>query len=510
MTPIKFGTDGWRAIIAHEFTVDNVARVSEGTAKWLLSPLSSDNRAKDEGWERSSGVGGEVAVVLGHDCRFGGELFAETVAKVLVRNGIKVFLAKGFVSTPMISLGTVKYKATIGIIITASHNPAGYNGFKLKGSYGGPLLPEQVGEIEKLIPEKCTTDFGSVFMSNSLINIIDLESLYCKHVQKNFDLKAIKRSKMNLAYDAMYGAGQNAMKRLMPEIIMLHCEQNPSFSGIAPEPIAKNLMEISQLIKNSSRKKGTKKIYSALATDGDADRLGFFDSKGNFVDSHHIILLLIHYLCKYKKMKGKVVVAFSVTPRLKKMCDHYGLELQVVKIGFKYICGIMIKEDVLLGGEESGGIAIKGHIPERDGIWIGLTIWEFMAKSGKSLEELIHEVYAITGSFAFERNDLHLTDEVKNRIIANCKQGKYNSFGKYKVQRMEDLDGWKYYLRKESGKGSKEKTLQAPDSELQTSDEWFMIRASGTEPVLRTYAESSNQKKAFGILNAAKKVLLEQ
>ena len=293
---------------------------------------------------------------------------------------------------------------------------------------------------------------------------------------------------MNLAYDAMYGAGQNVLRRLMPETIMLHCDHNPSFNGIAPEPIAKNLQEISLLIKNTNKKKGVKKIFSALATDGDADRLGLFDSKGNFVDSHHIILLLIHYLCKYKKMKGKVVVAFSVTPRIRKMCAHYGLELQVVKIGFKYICGIMIKEDVLLGGEESGGIAIKGHIPERDGIWIGLTLWEFMAKSGKSLEQLIEEVYAITGSFAFERNDLHLSENIKNQIVENCLKGKYSSFGKYKIERLDDLDGWKYFFNE---------------------NDWLMIRASGTEPVLRTYAESSNQKKAFDILNSAKKTLLQ-
>jgi len=468
MHKIKFGTDGWRAIIAKEFTTENVARVAEGTATWLLNNH-------------------QTSVVLGHDCRFGGELFAETVAKVLAHRGIKVFLAKGFISTPMISLGTVKYKANLGIIITASHNPPSYNGFKLKGHYGGPLLPEQVSEIEDLIPEKCSIDIDSIPFPNQLIKSVDLESLYCKHIEKHFDLKAIKKSGMTLAYDAMFGAGQNVIKRLLPETIMLHCENNPSFNGTPPEPIAKNLQEISHLIKDSQKKKGKNKIDCALATDGDADRLGLFDNKGNFIDSHHIILLLIHYLCKYKKMKGKVVVAFSVTPRVKKMCAHYGLELHVTKIGFKYICDIMIKDDVLLGGEESGGIAIKGHIPERDGIWIGLTIWEFMAKSGKSLEELIKEVYAITGSFAFERNDLHISEELKNNIVANCKQGNYSSFGKYKIQRMDDLDGWKYIF---------------------SENEWLMIRASGTEPVLRTYAESSSQKKALDILNSAKRTFL--
>jgi phosphomannomutase len=507
MTKIKFGTDGWRAIIAKEFTTENVARVAEGTARWLLANKSQIPTPI------AIGAKSQISVVLGHDCRFGGELFAETVAKVLAHHGIKVLLAKGFISTPMISLGTVKYKASLGVIITASHNPASYNGFKLKGHYGGPLLPEQVAEIENLIPEKCSVNIDEVELPDRLIQKIDLETLYCKHIEKNFDLKAIKRSKMNLAYDAMYGAGQNVMKRLMPETIMLHCENNPSFNGIAPEPIAKNLQEISLLIKNhahpnppkgrelhakSSPLRGDKRgalIDSALATDGDADRLGLFDSKGNFVDSHHIILLLIHYLCKYKKMKGKVVVAFSVSPRIRKMCEHYGLKLEVTRIGFKYICEIMIKEDILIGGEESGGIAIKGHIPERDGIWIGLTIWEFMAKSRKSLEELIKEVYAITGSFAFERNDLHLSEEIKNRIVENCTKRKYTYFGKYKVERLDDLDGWKYFFSRRDGDPNE--------------NEWLMIRASGTEPVLRTYAESSNQKKAFGILNAARKTLLE-
>lgn len=473
MHKIKFGTDGWRAIIGKEFTVENVARVAEGTAKWLLAhPQTS----------RSSN---SPVVVVGHDCRFGGALFAETTAKVLAHHGIRVKLAHGFVSTPMVSLGTLKEKANLGIIITASHNPPSYNGFKLKGPYGGPLLPEQVSEIENLIPDKPSMGADQVSIPHPLIGAINLEKMYLKQVEKNFDLKAIRRSKINLAYDAMYGAGQNIIRKILPDAHLMHCENNPSFNGTPPEPIAKNLQEISTFIKKS---KGKNKISCGLATDGDADRLGLLDSKGNFVDSHHIILLLIHYLCKYKKMNGKVCTAFSTTVKIRKMCEHYGLPLDVVKIGFKYICGIMIKEDVLLGGEESGGIAIKGHIPERDGIWMGLTLFEFMARSGKSLEELIKEVYAITGSFAFERNDLHLTEDVKNRVVENCRNGKFSSFGKYKVQRLEDLDGWKYFFNDE---------------------EWLMIRASGTEPVLRTYAESSTRKKALGILAAARKTLLD-
>lgn len=467
MTKIKFGTDGWRAIIAKDFTVENVARVTEATAKWLLKNHQNPS------------------VVVGHDCRFAGELFAETVTKVLIHHGVKVFLAKDFVSTPMVSLGTLRKNANLGIIITASHNPPAYNGFKLKGHYGGPLLPEKVEEIEQIIEDKCSIDLDNIYLKEvegKKFEYIDLEGMYCDHVEKNFDLDAIRKSGIQLGYDAMYGAGQNVIRRLLPDSTFLHCDHNPSFEGQAPEPIHKNLIEFSELIKLSGD------IDLGLATDGDADRIGLYDNEGNFVDSHHIILLLIHYLAKYKGMKGKVCTAFSTTTRINKICAHYGLPLEVVKIGFKYICGIMIKEDVLLGGEESGGIAIKGHIPERDGIWMGLVILEFMAKTGKSLKELIAEVYAITGPFAFERIDLHLKEELKNKIVEACKTNKFNSFGKYKVQRVDDLDGYKYFLN---------------------DDEWLMIRASGTEPVLRTYAESHTQAEAFAILKEAQDTLLK-
>jgi phosphomannomutase len=278
----------------------------------------------------------------------------------------------------------------------------------------------------------------------------------------------------------MYGAGQNVIRRLLPETTMLHCEYNPSFDGQAPEPIARNLKEFSEMIRIAED------IDCGLATDGDADRIGLFDSKGNFVDSHHIILLLIHYLKKYKGMDGKVCTAFSTSVKVKKLCTHYGLELETVKIGFKYIAGIMINEDVLLGGEESGGIAIKGHIPERDGIWMGLVIWEFMAKSGKGLEELIQEVYDIVGPFSFDRNDVHLPEAQKQEIIADCKARKFSAFGKYGVQRVEDLDGYKHFL---------------------SDDSWVMIRPSGTEPLLRIYAEAPSMDEVQDILKETRKVL---
>jgi len=466
MNKIKFGTDGWRAIIAKDFTVENVERVAYSTAEWLLA------NKKDP------------SIIIGHDCRFGGELFAQTVAKVLASKGVKVYLAKGFVSTPMISLGTVNLKTDLGIIITASHNPPEYNGYKLKGPYGGPLIPSMVEEIEKMIPDVSPMNSSSLSLEDLIkdnkIQYIDLETMYCEHVEAHFDLDLIRNSKLSFAYDAMYGAGQNVMRRLFPDITFLHSDYNPSFMGQAPEPIDKNLTEFKELIKLS------KNIDCGLVTDGDADRIGLYDGKGYFVDSHHIILLLIKYLYENKGMRGKVVVAFSVTPKVEKLCKHYGLEIEVVKVGFKYICEIMIHEDVLLGGEESGGIAIKGHIPERDGIWIGLILWEYMAKSGKSIDDLIQEVYDIVGAFSFERSDLHISEELKQQIISNCKNGKYESFGNNKVVKMDDTDGWKYFF--ENG-------------------DWLMIRASGTEPVLRTYAESGTKDKALAILKAFENTL---
>ena len=466
MTKIKFGTDGWRAIIAKEYTTDNVARVSIAVADWL-----------NENNENPS-------VVIGHDCRFAGELFAETATKVLASKGILVKLAKGFVSTPMVSLGVVSEKASLGVVITASHNPPSYNGYKLKGDFGGPLLPVDITAVENKIPDANSVDYNAISMQDLVaegkVIYVDLEEMYCKHAKANFDLEAIRNSDMNFAYDAMFGAGMNVVKRLLPEATLLHCDDNPGFLGTAPEPIHRNLQEFSDLMKNNA-------LDCGLATDGDADRIGLYDSKGNFVDSHHIILLLIHYMVKYKGMKGKVVTAFSCSVKVEQMCKHYGLEQETVQIGFKHIAGKMITEDVMLGGEESGGIAITGHIPERDGIWMGLILFEFMAKSGKSLEDLIAEVYEIVGEFAFERIDLHIDNDTKLRIIEDCKAGKFTQFGKYTVDRIETTDGFKFFF---------------------DEDTWLMIRPSGTEPVLRTYAEASTQEKVFDILADAKDTIL--
>lgn len=463
---IKFGTDGWRAIIAQEYTVENVARISQATGEWVKENFDIP------------------IVAIGHDCRFGGDLFTDVAVRVFLAMDIRVIMATDFVSTPMLALATRDFNASIGVVVTASHNPPSYNGYKLKGHYGGPLLPDKIQEVEDLIPDKCSIDYKKVDFEKAKeddrLSMIDMEEHYANAIRDNFDIKAIRDSGLKLALDAMYGAGQRVLRPILPDLTLLHCDYNPSFKGQAPEPIHKNLLEFSELIKSSD-------IDSGLALDGDADRIGLYNQDGEFVDSHHIILLLIHYLVKYKGMKGKIATAFSTTPRVKKMAAHYNLECEVVKIGFKHIAGIMISEDVLLGGEESGGIAIKGHIPERDGIWMGLTVWEYMAKSGKSLDQLIEEVYEIVGPFFYERNDLHIDEQLKKKIIENCKEGKYKKFGSFEVINVEDLDGHKFFF--ENGA-------------------WLMIRPSGTEPVLRCYAEGNTREEAEAILTACRQEIL--
>jgi phosphomannomutase len=459
---IKFGTDGWRAIIAQEYTVDNVKRVAEGTALWL----------KQQGGTR---------VVIGYDCRFAGKLFTETTARVLGKHGITSLVAPNYISTPMVSLGVVKTGADLGVVITASHNPPSYNGYKLKSKLGGPSVPADVTAVENLIPDAVPTDLPSYadLKEKGLVEEHDFEQIYLDHVHQGFDIDLIRNSGIGIAYDAMYGAGQSAMKKLLPNATHLHCEVNPGFDGQAPEPIGRNLTELSATIKKDPS------LALGIANDGDADRIGLFDGDGEFVDSHHILLLLLMYQYEYKGIKtGEVILTFSVTDKLKQLAEMYGLKYEVTKIGFKYIAEIMAEREVIVGGEESGGLAVSGHIPERDGIWIGLMIAEYMAKSGKSLKELVADLYAKVGSFNCDRDDVHVENDRKWEIVKQAKEAPFKTIGPYNVTRVAHVDGSKFYL----------------DGE----DRWFMVRPSGTEPVLRVYAQGADPAEVRKILDAAR------
>ncbi len=458
---IKFGTDGWRAIIAKEFTNYNVARVTEGVVEWLKLKTTKPK------------------VVLGFDCRFAGLQFMEEASKVLLHHGVEVVIYNSPITTPAISLAAKELDCDLGIIFTASHNPASYNGYKLKGGYGGPLLAEDIALVEKHIPDSVGADYEKADLKNA--QQIDLKELYINKLRESFDLKKINDSDLGISYDAMYGSGQFIFKEIFPNADLFRNEWNPTFYGINPEPILKNLGAYQTHLKNSES------LDFALVNDGDADRIGLMDGKGNYIDSHNIMLLLLHYLHNYKKLSGKVATGFSSTVKIAQFCKMHNLELEIVPIGFKHICGLMVEEDILLGGEESGGIAVTGHIPERDGIWNGLVLLQAMLETGKSLPELLDEIEELVGSFSFQRIDLQIPEEKKLEIVGNCKSGNYSQFDDWTVKRIETLDGFKYFFN---------------------DDEWLMIRPSGTEPVLRTYAEGRTEKRANEILAACHSAIL--
>lgn len=459
---IQFGTDGWRAVIAREYTFRNVARLSSAVAKWA--------KQKEE----------KPKIVIGYDCRFSGKLFAEMAARVFVYHEIQVFLSPSFVSTPAVALAARDMDCVCGVVITASHNPPSYNGYKLKGNFGGPMQEKDLKEIESLIPDELDFDPDHISLESDFCSIADLEERYLEAIRKRFDIAAMRSSGLNIAVDTMFGSGQNVWRKLFPEATLVHAEVNPTFNGVSPEPVLKNLAEFRDYLK------GHDGYDLGIANDGDADRIALFDGKGNYIDSHHIILLLTHYLAGYKKMNGKVVTAFSSVSKIADLCKYYQLPLDIVKIGFKHASKIMIAEEVMLAGEESGGIALNDHVPERDGIWSALTIMEFMLNEKKSIGELIDEVYTLVGSFHYQRKDLRIPQNKKEEIVSKCKNNEYKRFGDFEVQKVETLDGFKYWL---------------------SDDSWVMIRPSGTEPVLRVYVQGTGEQNGNKILESTLQTL---
>jgi phosphomannomutase len=457
---IKFGTDGWRALIAREFSVENVARVGKGIAAWLKH-LHPDKK--------------QLRVIIGYDTRFGGKLFSESLAISLIEEGIYIDLSENFVTTPMISLATLEAACDLGIIFTASHNPPAYQGLKIKANYGGPAVDSMVEEIVALIPERIDLPMEEDYkklQSSSLVRYLDLEALYTATIRKRFDLEALRKDQKNYLFDAMNGSIQNYIQKLFPEMNCIRVDPDPTFKGVSPEPIEKNMLPLREALRNGNYALG-------LAVDGDADRIGLMDGQGKVIDSHHIMLILIWYLVKYKGQSGKVVTGFSSTQKIKTLCKKLGLELEIVKIGFKHAAAIMLKDDVLLAGEEAGGIATKGHIPERDGLWNILLIMEMLHSTGKTMAEIQLEIEEEVGAFDYSRLDLSISRDKIDSISQQLKKAPPASFASKKVAVHESLDGNKFYFN---------------------DDEWLMFRASGTEPLLRIYAESSNKENALALI----------
>ncbi len=469
MEKIKFGTDGWRAVIAKDFTVANVAIVASAISKWLTGKFK------------------EPIAVLGYDCRFGGEMFMEAVAKILASKGIQVYIPDTFVSTPMVSLGVVKLKASCGVMITASHNAPEYNGIKLKGNHGGSMLQKDITDIENMISAEYEFDLEMLnwnyLLEQGRIQYINLESIYIKNITDHYNIDKINGSGMKFAFDAMYGSAQNVMKKLFPDIALFHCERNPSFNGIPPEPVHKNLHELAEYVWKN------KNIDCAFAVDGDGDRIAIYDREGNYIDSNRILLLLIYYYAHYLKQQGKILTDFTATSKIEKMCTHFNLELERTKVGFKNIAeGILNEERILIGGEESGGIALHSYIPERDGIWIGLHIWSWLSESGKTLKELMDEIMKITGPIHYEHRDIEVNRNIRNKVIQLCEQQGSRVFWPNENIKTEILDGFKFMFH---------------------PGEWILIRPSGTEPVLRLYAEADSPDRVSELLTIVQDVILK-
>jgi phosphomannomutase len=474
MALIKFGTDGWRGVIARDFTFDRVAIAAAAAGQIAL-----EQEAKP-------------TAMVGYDRRFLSREFGVEVARVLAAQGIKVLLSQQFCSTPCTSFVARREKTPLSPMLTASHNPAIWNGFKMKGPHGGPATPEQTKPVQAratlledsgFVPERMDWDEA---LRSGAITEIDASGDYLAEVKRHVDAKALSSAKFKVVLDSMYGSGSGYLKTLLAgfgvEAIELRSECNPSFGGINPEPIEPNL----EVLINKVRETGA---GLGLATDGDADRLGVVDENGRFISSQEVFPLLLMHLFEDLGMTGDVVAACSSTIMLPILCTQYGLEFVETPVGFKDVCSYMITHDSLIGGEESGGYGIKGHLPERDGVLCGLLLIQMMVHRGKKMSELVADLMKKAGFHTFRRNDVHTTPEKKEEALRRTREAAPDSFGGIAVKEVSRLDGYKAYLEDGS---------------------WLLVRASGTEPLLRIYCEAVSDEALNSIHASAKKQLLDE
>lgn len=467
MTHLSFGTDGWRAVIADQFTFRNLDTVARATVRWLRRRKTTEGR-----------------VVIGYDTRFMSGDFAEYVARVFASNEVHVLLSDRFTPTPAVSWATHALDCQVGVVITASHNPPQYNGYKLKADFGGPAPPEMMaaveGEMSALVGEPVPPPAYDRFVREGRIEIYDVTSGYVDFLRERLDLEAIRSSGLRIAHDAMFGSAQGMVSRLLSpkQVVELRSDWNPGFHGQAPEPIERNLEQLAKTVVDRG-------CAAGIANDGDADRIGMFDENGHFVDSHTLLALLVKFLHKDRGMSGEIVKTFSTTGLIDRMAEAYGLPVVTTPIGFKYIAEKMVISDVLVGGEESGGIAVKGHVPERDGVFIGLMIAEMIVKHKAALSELVEELHDEFGPHVCRRVDLHTTEAKKQQVLRRLREEGLRQVAGRAVASLDTLDGFKHIL----------------------DDGWLLVRPSGTEPVLRIYSEASSREAADEMIEDARRQL---
>jgi len=463
-TPIKFGTDGWRGIIADDFTFDNVRRVAGAIAAYVLN--HEDSRR---------------GLIVGYDTRFASPRAARVAAEVLAGAGIPVKLASDYTPTPAISFAVKHRGAAGGVVVTSSHNPWNWNGVKFKGKFGGSGTPAIMKAIEDELGA------GAIPSGQkAAIEEVDLKPAYVKAIIDFADLDAIAKANFKFAVDSMYGSGRGVLTGIFSERGVQHVtirqELNPLFPDINPEPIEPHVAMLQQTVVKEGCDAG-------LATDGDADRIGAVAEDGSFVDSHKIISVLLQWLLVRKKWPGEVVRAFNTTRMIDRIAAKHGRKLNECPIGFKYAADLMMEREIVIGGEESGGIGYSRFLPERDGLLNSLLLANVMADERKPLGQLVADLQREYGPHYYGRRDLHIPEDVKQQAILRARSDSTNRLGSYGVLRKESLDGIKFFL-------------DAP-SNGNGAEAWVLFRASGTEPLLRVYAEAASPELVSEILSKA-------
>ncbi len=479
---IHFGTDGWRGVISDTFTFHNLRLVSQAIADAVASAE----------WLNGAEQGLEPdprRMVVGFDTRFLSDRYAVEAARVLAANGYKVHLASADVPTPTISHAVRQLGAIAGVMITASHNAPRYNGVKLKAAYGGAAAREQCRRVEIYLNDNEARGRGPNLMDYErsreagLIERFNPTPAYHEHLRSLIDLEAIAENPQHLVVDSMYGSGRGQLKGILQgtgcEVFEVRGEMNPGFGGIHPEPIARYLGALAGAIAAGHGQLG-------VATDGDADRIGAMDGRGQYVDAHRLMALALKYLVERRGLQGKVVKTVSTTQMINRLARNYGLEVIETPVGFNYIADWMLRDQVLIGGEESGGMSFHGHIPEGDGVLMGLLVLEMVAATGRALEDLVQDLLDEVGPSNYGRMDLRLARPiVKQDMVQRLASQAPASIAGNRVEQVVTNDGIKYLLQ---------------------GDAWLLIRPSGTEPVLRVYAEASNRQDLEGLLEHGRRV----
>jgi phosphomannomutase len=459
---IKFGTDGWRAVIAEDFTFLNVERVSQATADyWNANPIA----------------GTEKKVIIGFDRRFLSDGFGRRAAEVFAGNGFAVVLTPEPTPTPSVSFAVKQQRAIGGVMITASHNPPMFNGFKLKSHFGGSAEPETCQAVEGWLDRNPVKAIGpSEAGKSKRIKIHDVRPAHFAALKRLVDFKLIAKSKLRFAHEALYGVGAGCFEQILAgttcKVTTLDARHDPLFGGINPEPIEKNYVKSAAWLKKHPHD-------ICLVTDGDADRVGGMDGHGKYLTTHQLICLLLHHMVINRKGRGRIVKALTTTSMVDKMCAKYGLELVETGVGFKFIAAEMIKGGVLLGAEESGGIGFAGHIPERDGIAAGLMLLELLATERVSVNKLLAKLEKDFGPHQYGRIDTHFPLEKRGALMEFLQKTPPAKLLRSPLKDMKTYDGVKYIAEDTS---------------------WLMLRGSGTEPILRIYAESSSQANVGKLL----------